>query len=255
MITLTVFNHAGGSGKSSLTRDLGYAFARAGQRVLLIDLDAQANLTDWLGLSDVLPEQTIAGVAIRGEELPEPQHVFGMDLIPADLGLALVEGQMMGVVGAHLNLRHALQGVADSYDLVLIDSPPSLGQVAILGALAADGMLVPVLTQQKGLNGLVGLHQALDQYRRVRRDLHVALYIPTKYDGRRRHDQDTLAYLRTALSPVAHPVPDRGAAWHEATAAGQPLGVYAPRSEAWKDVLKVAQEVADTVGIDVQVKA
>lgn len=252
MITLTVFNHAGGSGKSSLTRDLGYAFSQAGLRVLLIDLDAQANLTDWLGVQDVTADQTISGVAVRGEELPEPVEVFGMDLIPADLGLALVEGQMMGVVGAHLNLRQALEGATGRYDVVLIDSPPSLGQVAILGALAADGIVVPVLTQQKGLNGLVGLHQALEQYRRVRRDLQVKLYIPMKYDGRRRHDQDTLAYLRESLTPVAPPIPDRGAAWHEATAAGQPLGVYAPRSEAWKDVLRVAQQLADTIGLEVK---
>ncbi|GGR16234.1 ParA family protein [Deinococcus ruber] len=255
MITLTLFNHAGGSGKSSLTRDIGYALAQAGQRVLLIDLDAQANLTDWLGVQNVQAEQTIAGVAVRGEDLPEPVEVFGLHLIPADLGLALIEGQMMGAVGAHLSLRQALQNVTDRYDIVLIDSPPSLGQVAILGAVAADAMLVPVLTQQKGLNGLVGLTQALAQYRRVRRDLTVALYIPTKYDGRRTHDRETLAFLRESVSPVAQPIPDRGAAWHEATAAGQPLGVYAPRSEAWRDVLKVTQEVADAVGLNVQVNA
>ncbi|MFC4453682.1 ParA family protein [Deinococcus sonorensis] len=255
MITLTVFNHAGGSGKSSLTRDVGYALAQSGQRVLLIDLDAQANLTDWLGVQDVKPEDTIAGVATQGSDLPTPTTVYGMDLIPADLGLALVEGAMMGRVGAHLALREALQAVQERYDVVLIDSPPSLGQVAILGALAADAMIVPVLTQQKGLNGLVGLHQAMQQYRKARRDLKVALYVPMKYDGRRKHDQETLAVLKASVSPVAQPVADRGAAWHEATAAGQPLGVYAPRSEAWKDVRRVTQEIADAAGLNVQVQA
>ncbi|WP_034388861.1 ParA family protein [Deinococcus sp. YIM 77859] len=251
MRTLTFFNHAGGVMKSSLTRDVGHTFSQAGLRVLVIDLDPQANLTDWLGVSDVAPEQTVYGTATRGEPLPSPASAHGLHLIPSDVSLALAEGQMMGVVGAHLHLRQALQAVTDQYDLVLIDSPPSLGQLSILGALAADHLIVPVPTRQKGMNALAGLSEAMATYRKLRPDLTVALYVPTLYDARRSHDREALAALRGMLRPLASPIPDRGAVWNDSASAGQPVGVYAPGSPVHQDVLRVTAEIARAVHLNV----
>ncbi|MBI0446023.1 ParA family protein [Deinococcus sp. DB0503] len=252
MRTLTFFNHAGGVMKSSLTRDVGHTLAQAGLRVLVLDLDPQANLTDWLGVSDVSREQTVYETATRGAPLPGPTRVHGLDLIPSEVSLALAEGQMMGVVGAHLHLRQALQAVTGRYDVALIDSPPSLGQLAILGALAADQLIVPVPTRQKGMNALAGLSEAMATYRKLRPDLTVALYVPTLHDARRLHDREALAALQGMLRPLASPIPDRGAVWNDSASAGQPVGVYAPGSPVHQDVLRVTAEIARAAGLSVE---
>ncbi|WP_102126283.1 ParA family protein [Deinococcus planocerae] len=253
MRTLTFFNHAGGVMKSSLTRDVGYTLSQAGRRVLLVDLDPQANLTDWLGVSGVTREQTVYDTATRGEPLPSPISAHGLHLIPSDVSLALAEGQMMGVVGAHLHLRQALQAVAEGYDVALIDSPPSLGQLSILGALAADHLIVPVPTRQKGMNALAGLSEAMATYRKLRPDLTVALYVPTLYDARRSHDREALNALQDLLRPLASPVPDRGAVWNDSASAGQPVGVYAPGSPVHRDVLRVTAEIARAARLGVEI--
>lgn len=254
MKILTVFNHAGGAGKTSITRELGYEFAQAGARVLLVDLDPQANLTHWLGITDVQKDQTVYAVAAEGAALPQPQQAHELSVIPSHVSLALVEGLMMGRVGAHMRLRHALQGLKNEYDIVLIDSPPSLGQLSILGAMAADQMVVPVPTRQKGLDALPGLNEAFQEYRSVKPDLTVALYVPTLYDSRRLHDREVLAELRENLSPLAQPVPQREAVWLDSTTAGQPVGVYAPHSPVHADVQQLARDVAQAAGLPWQIR-
>ncbi|GGB79684.1 chromosome partitioning protein ParA [Deinococcus soli (ex Cha et al. 2016)] len=253
--TVTVFNHAGGAGKTSLVRDVGYELARSGSRVLLIDLDPQANLTGWLGIDNVQRHQTVYPVAVEGLPLPAPIQVHGLALVPSHVSLAVAEGQMMGRVGAQVRLRRALQDVRSEYDLVLIDSPPSLGQLSILGALAADHMLVPIPTRQKGLDALPGLHGAFAEYQEVRPDLTVALYVPTFYDARRLHDREVLTDLKRALSPLATPVPQREAVWLDSTAQGAPVGAYAPGSPVHRDVQQAAADVAAALGLPYEVKA
>ena len=249
MKVFTVFNHAGGAGKTSLTLNIGHELATAGHRVLLIDLDPQANLTGWLGLRDIDPDETVFHVATEGRPLPEPAHAHGLDVIPAHMNLALAEGMMMGRVGAQGHLRRALEHLADRYDVVMIDSPPSLGQLSILGALAADYMVVPVPTRQKGLDALPGLQVALGQYAMVRPDLRVALYVPTFHDARRLHDREVLADLQAHLTPMAAPVPQREAVWLDSTMEGAPVGVYAPNSPVHGDIRRVTADLARAVGL------
>lgn len=246
---MTVFNHAGGAGKTSLVRDVGYELAQSGQRVLLVDLDPQANLTSWLGVEGVRREETAYPVAVEGAALPSPRRAHGLALIPSHVSLAVAEGQMMGRVGAQSRLRRALQDVQSDYDLVMIDSPPSLGQLSILGALAADQMIVPVPTRQKGLDALPGLQGAFAEYREVRPELTVALYVPTFHDARRLHDREVLADIQTHLSPLATPVPQREAVWLDSTAQGAPVGVYAPNSPVHQDVVRLSREVAQVLGL------
>ncbi|MCY1703713.1 ParA family protein [Deinococcus sp. SL84] len=252
MITATVFNHAGGAGKTSVTRDVGHELARRGLRVLLIDLDPQANLTSWLGVRNVDLDSTVFQVAVEGAPLPEPLHVFGLDLIPSQVDLALAEAQMLGQPGAHFSLSQALEPLKDDYDVVLIDSPPSIGQLAILGAGAADKLLVPIPTRAKGLDAMPGLQKATSLYRRLRRDLTVALYIPTLYDARRSHDREVLEVLRQHLSPMSEPVPQREAVWLDSNSAGEPVGVYAPSSPVYQDIQRLTDEVAQALGLGLE---
>ncbi|MFC6662877.1 ParA family protein [Deinococcus multiflagellatus] len=125
MQTFTVFNHAGGAGKTSISLNVGHELAASGLRVLLIDLDPQASLTGWLGLTDVQPADTVYPVAVDDEPLPTPQQRYGLHVIPSNMNLALAEPHMLGAVGAQGRLSRALAAVADQYDAVIIDSPPA----------------------------------------------------------------------------------------------------------------------------------
>lgn len=249
MRTATVFNHAGGAGKTSVTRDVGYELAQSGQRVLLIDLDPQANLSAWLGVEDAPLAQTAFPVITENAPLPHPLERFGLHLIPAHVDLAMAEAMVLGQPGAHYRLHKALAAVQDQYDLVLIDSPPSIGQLAIIGAGAADHLLVPIPTRTKGLNALPGLRKSVDLYRQLRPDLNVSLYIPTMYDARRNHDKEVLTLLREHLRPLAEPMPQREAVWLDSNMAGQPVGVYAPNSPVHQDVRRLAEQVANALGM------
>ena len=245
----TVFNHAGGAGKTSIVRDVGYELATQGYRVLLIDLDPQASLTKWLGVSDVDEEETVYPVTIENRPLPAPRSVFNLSLLPSHINLSVAEAQIAGQIGAVMSLRRALQTVENEYDVVLIDSPPSLGQLAALGALASDMLIVPVLTTRKGVDALPGLQRALGMYRQIRPELRVGLYVPTMYDGRRLHDREILAALQDQLAGLGSPIPFRAAVWLDSTNAGEPLGVYAPGSPQHQDIQRVAQEIAQMMGL------
>lgn len=255
MKTATLFNHAGGAGKTSITLNAGYELARSGLRVLLIDLDPQANLTTWLGVEDAELHQTVHPVATEGRALPQPREVHGLALIPSRVDLALAEAIMPGRIGAELALRRALQAVADRYDVVLIDSPPSVGKLAALGALASDTLIVPIPTRNKGINALPGLAAVMDMYHSLRPDLEIALYVPTLYDARRGHDRDMLGLIRTQLSPVADPLPQRESVWMDSGLAGVPVGAYAPTSKVAEDVRQLTAHIARVLDVPYEVRA
>lgn len=252
MKILTFFNHAGGAGKTSLALNVGYTFTRLAARTLLIDLDPQANLTTWMGLPVPVDADTAFNVAVGADgHLPAPKLAYKTKVIPSNLHLALAEGQMMAQEGATLNLRYALKAVEDQYDLVVIDSPPSLGKLSVLAALAADHLIVPVPTRAKGLNGLPGVLAALETYRRLRPDLHVGMFVPTLYDSRNSHDRQVLDALREQLHPMAEPLTYRPAVWNDSAGAGEPLSVYSASSPATTEVFILCKQLGTELEIQI----
>lgn len=250
MKTVTLFNHAGGAGKTSITLNTGYELARSGLRVLLIDLDPQANLTTWLGVEDAELAETVHPVATEGRPLPSPRQVHGLHLIPSRVDVALAEAIMPGRIAAELSLHRALEPLQPLYDIVLIDSPPSVGKLAALGALASDALIVPIPTRNKGINALPGLSAVMDMYHGLRPNLNVALYVPTMYDARRGHDRDMLELIRAQLSPVAHPLPQRESIWMDSGLAGMPVTAFAPSSKVAEDVRHLTSQVAEVLHLN-----
>jgi chromosome partitioning protein len=267
MMVLTFFNHAGGVAKTSTVRDVGYVLAEGGRRVLLIDMDPQANLTKWLGVDDDVDLDRTVYPAIIGEpgqegddvvtgeesdlRLPPPVQVHGMDLIPAHLNIAIIEREILSVFLGVLRLRDAVRKL-HGYDFVLIDPPPSLGQLSALAVVASDRVVVPLPTNRKGLDGIPTVVKMVREYKKAARDLNIALFVLTQHDRRTRHDRESheiIAAQLPAVAPISSPLASRPAIYSDAQVEGLPIPLYAPGSEADREVRKVTQELLVALGM------
>lgn len=236
---LTLFTHAGGAGKTSLARDLGFDLASRGYRVLLVDADPQANLTAWLGVEPGEVEDGVTLLAVvQNRGFPEPRRLrlegIGLDLVPANMNLAMAEVLIPTENLGMMLLRTALynSGLLERYDFVLVDSPPSLGPIA--AALAGEGLVVPVETSAKGMQALKAVVEVSRDYLRTLLALRllsptrpgfVRLLVPTKYDGRTSQDRKARALLEEAsrVGPLAPPLAYRPAPYKEAINRGLPV--------------------------------
>jgi chromosome partitioning protein len=231
-------------------------------------MDPQANLTKWLGVDDDVdldrtvypailgePGDATAEVA-NGEEpdlrLPPPVQVHGMDLIPAHLNIAIIEREILTVFLGVLRLRDAVRRL-HGYDFVLIDPPPSLGQLSALAVVASDRVVVPLPTNRKGLDGIPTVVKMVREYKKAARDLDIALFVLTQHDRRTRHDRESheiIAAQLPAVAPISSPLASRPAIYSDAQVEGLPIPLYAPGSEADREVRKVTQELLAALGMD-----
>jgi chromosome partitioning protein len=246
MQTIAVFNQAGGVGKTTLALNLGYHLVQRDIRVLLVDLDPQATLTAFMGLNPADQERTVYDALLRRSALPILRNLHGMDLVPANILLAGAEQELVSVLNREGRLRKALDEVRAAYDVALIDCPPSLGLLAIVGLSAADAALVPVQTHFKAYLGTDQLLRTVDG---VKQELNPAIsilgFVPMQYARGTQHDRDVLEALATQLNvraPVLTPVP-MAADFKKATVEAKPLGVFNPRHPA----VLVFEELAEHV--------
>lgn len=245
---LLTFIHAGGAAKTSTTRDLGYELHRRGKRVLLIDLDPQANLTEWLGVLDVEPTQTIIPALQDYAPLPEPQQAHGMDIIPAHLDLTRTEVMLPALSNPEGRLKAALEPLRESghYDYILLDAPPSLGKLTANGANAADWVVVPLPASPKGLSALNGAREMLTEYARTNKGLRVATYLVTQGTATKISREVADAYAELLPGQTSGPITWRPAVYSRAIVEGQPVSLIDPDAAA--EISRVVDGLLGTMG-------
>lgn len=261
MRVLTFFNHVGGAGKTSSIREVGFMLAQSGFKVLLIDMDPQANLTNWLGIKEPVElEQTVYPAIIGMKEgieldLPQPVKVYGLDLIPSNVNIAKIEPRLVGAIMGVTRLRNAVRKLV-SYDFVLIDPPPSLGQLSASAVIAADQVVVPIPTNNKGIEGLSTVISMVKEYRQAAPNLKIAFFLVTRHDARTTHDKAALKKIQaelSALAPISSPISARPAIYQDSQANGQPVPLFAKNSEAHKEIKTVTNELMEALGVNVGV--
>lgn len=261
MHSITFFNHAGGVGKSSSVRDIGFSLSQRGFKVLLIDADPQANLSEWLGVrEEVQLEQTIFPAVIKdfgdGELcLPAPIRLHGLDLIPGQLDLARLDILLVGEFNGLVRLKNAIRKL-EGYDFVLIDPPPSLGQLSSLCVIAADHVVVPLPTNSKGLRGIGTVVAMVERYRELNPKLDITMFLLTQFDPRTRHDQESLATIQNQLkdhAAVSSPLHNRPAVYKDAQIAAAPIPVFKPSDTASKEIMIAANQLLEALGVEVSV--
>jgi chromosome partitioning protein len=228
-----------------------------GQRVLLVDLDPQANATSSLGVDKNTVRQgtyevLIGQTPLAAQILHNPR--LKISLLPASPALAGAEIELVDVIHREGRLREVLQPVYDRYNYILIDCPPSLGLLTVNGLLAAkDGVIIPVQCEYLALEGLGQLTQTIN---RVRSSLFPTLAIRgvilTMYDGRTRLATDVVAEVRRYFpDQVFQSVIPRSIRLAEAPSYGKPISLYAPESVAAHAYEALAREILELDGVHI----
>lgn len=252
MTVLGVVMQKGGVGKTTTTLSLGVELGRLGARVLLVDMDAQCNLTQAVGLDPTSIERSVYDVLmdpLRGVEPAVQPTAFGVDIAPATLGLARAELVLAGHVGRELLLRRALQTARTTYDYILIDSPPSLGLLTLNTMAAADSLLVPLQSHVFALHAMAHLEETIALVQQLSPDIAIGGIVMTMVDKRTSVNQAVDQAARERYGDlVFQSVVPFNVKLVEAPAAGQPIGLYAPSSASAQAYARLAQEVRARYG-------
>ena len=230
-VVVAIANQKGGVGKTTSAVNLATALTVQGCRVLLVDLDPQANATAGLGVSPSALETSTYEVVV--EEMPlagvlAETCVEGLWLAPSRIDLAGAELELAGVSGRETRLAEALGGRDRRFDVVFIDCPPSLGLLTINALAAADEVLIPIQCEYYALEGLGQLMQNIDLVRRsINRRLRVGGVLLTMFDGRTRLARDVAAQVQEYFGDIAYrSVVPRSIRLAEAPSYGEPIELY-----------------------------
>ncbi|NBQ91557.1 MAG: ParA family protein [Betaproteobacteria bacterium] len=248
-----VANQKGGVGKTTTTVNLAAGLARIGLRALVVDLDPQGNASMGSGVDkrtlelsvyDVLLEQ--AGIA----EARRRSELGGYDVLPANRELAGAEVELVGLEHRNTRLRQALAAVADDYDFVLIDCPPSLSLLTLNGLCSAHGVIVPMQCEYFALEGLTDLVNTIKQvHANLNRDLQIIGLLRVMFDPRITLQQQVSDQLKSHFKDkVFDTVIPRNVRLAEAPSYGQAGVVFDPSSRGAQAYIAFAQEMVQRIG-------
>jgi chromosome partitioning protein len=246
-ITISLLNHKGGVGKTTSAINIGAGLVELGKRVLLIDLDPQANLTISLGI----PRQKMTIYeALRGEgDLVPYQHKPGMDVITSSLDLSGAEMELINEAGREYILRELLGQVSDDYDFILIDCPPSLGLLTLNALTSSRYVMIPLQTEFLAVQGLAKIKQVIDKVKfRLNKQLEMGGVIATMYDNRRVLNRDVVDIIHKHFGDKVFKTYIReNVALAEAPAQRKDIFDYNPKSPGAHDYMELSKEILERV--------
>jgi chromosome partitioning protein len=250
-----VANQKGGVAKTTTTVNVGAALALRGHRILVVDVDPQANATTGLGLDHRTVEASTYDLLVGKAPAAEVIVATGIPnllCVPSNLDLAGAEIELAGAMARERRLAEALEPVAGDYGLVFLDCPPSLGLLTINALAAAADLLVPVQCEYYALEGLGQLLATAERVRRsLNPDLRVAGFVITMYDGRTNLSSQVTDEVRTHFgSLVYETVIPRSVRLSEAPSFGETVMTLDPASRGALAYGLLAEEVESRYGLE-----
>ena len=244
---VTVINQKGGVGKTTTVINIAAQIALRGFRVLVIDSDSQGNCATGLGVDKSKVKNTTRDLILSPETAIDSRHataVENLHIIVGDRSLIGLEQEMMRQLGREKRMKEALQPLLAHYDLVLIDTPPSLGLVTINALVASDGVLVPVQTEYFALEGLALLSGTIREVRSLlNKRLGVDGVLLTMHSQTLLNKQVAGEVLENFPDLVVKPAIRRNVRLAEAPSHGIPIHLHDPSSPGGKDYQDIATEL------------
>ena len=250
MIMAKVFcisNHKGGVGKTTSTINIGAGLNKLGKKVLLIDLDPQANLSQSLGIIEA--EKNIYG-SIRSDYPLHPINVLkGFDIIPSTLDLSGAEIELISEAGREYILSELIDPIRNNYDYILIDCPPSIGLLTVNALTTSDAVLIPLQAEFLAVQGLTKLTEVIDKVKvRLNKKLTIGGVFITQYDNRKILNRNVVesieAYFKTGVFKTK--IRDN-VALAEAPTQGTDIFRYSLSSNGAEDYLNLCKEIIGNV--------
>jgi len=252
---IALVNQKGGCGKTTTAVNLAACLAVSNRRVLLIDLDPQANATVSLGVDPGKLERTIYQVLVDDPgdgdltiDLPSvvvPSNVPNLDLAPSSIDLAAAELELSARIGRENSLRKKILPVRDSYDYIMLDTPPSLGLLTLNALVACEEVIIPIQTHYYALLGMRQLLRTMKVVREeVGHQIEIAGVVPTMYDARTSIGKEILQGIRDYFGDKVF-----ASAIHfniklvESSMAGVPVFVHMRASRGAQEYMNLAKEV------------
>lgn len=247
MRTISILNHKGGVGKTTTSASISAGLTRLGYRVLSIDIDGQANLSQSLGVGS--PELNIYTALKEQKSLPIYQNTEGLHIVPSTLDLQAAELELANEPGRELILKRLINQYSGSYDFVIIDCPPSLGILTLNALTASEYIIIPVEAETLALQGMAKLLGIIEKVQtRLNDKLSLLGILVTKYDSRK-------TLNKSILDKITEYFPDKvfstcirdNVKIAEAPSLGKDIFTYAPQSHGATDYLEVCKEIEQRI--------
>ncbi len=248
MKTIALVNQKGGTGKTTSAINIGAGLARLGKRTLLIDLDAQANLTYALGIQAHELGKTVYEL-LKGEATPEEVMLDrdGVKVIPASLDLSGAEAELSGVPGREFLLKEVMSkgNAFKPFDYALVDCPPSLGLLTLNALIVSNEVYIPIQTEYLALQGVSMLLRTVGTIKnRLNKGLDVTGVIGTRYDGRKRLSREVVDKIGSHFGGKLFKTLIRdNVSLAEAPSYGLSIYEYKPQSYGAEDYLNLCREI------------
>jgi len=250
---IAIANQKGGVGKTTTSVNLGTCLAQLGKRVLIIDHDPQGNTTSGIGLKKSEIKHCIYDVLINEipieEVIVSPQFEQGpietLKVVPATIRLAGAEAELVGMMARDQRLKRAIEPIRDQFDYIIIDCPPSLGNLTINALAAADSIIVPIQCEYYALEGLSQLMKTIQLVQKYSNPaLKIEGVVLTMYDNRTNlSSQVTEEVRRYFQGKVYNTIIPRNIRLGEAPSFGLPITLYDEKSKGAEAYMELAKEV------------
>ncbi len=251
MIVLAIANQKGGVGKTTTAINLSAALAMRGRNTLLVDLDPQANSS--MTFLDVRALQKSMYDVFTGQaalaDILQPSTVPRLDVAPARIALAKLEGQLVGELDAHYRLKDRLQTIAGRYEFVVLDTPPALGLITVNALVAATHLLIPVQSSYFALEGTDDLLETVDRIRaRPNPDLKLLGAVITLHDRRTTLSRDVQKAITEVFGGrVFETTISKSIRLEESPAHRESIFTFAPQSSGAYEYYRLCEEVIERV--------